>query len=53
MGLVKMKRDLLTHNIILVLSLVFITLNLGCSGKLKDAEEHYDLMMQSKNIRGQ
>ncbi|MEE8191081.1 MAG: tetratricopeptide repeat protein, partial [Candidatus Scalindua sediminis] len=38
-----MKRDLLTRNIILVLSLVFITLNIGCSGKLKDAAEHYDI----------
>ena len=28
---------------ILVLSLVFITLNSGCSDKLRDAEEHYDI----------
>ena len=26
---------------ILVLALVFIALNSGCSGKLRDAEEHY------------
>ena len=45
---------------ILVLPLVLFTLNSGCSGKLRDAEEHYDiapfignregLMMLSKNI---
>ena len=28
---------------ILVLPLVLFTLNSGCSGKLRDAEEHYDI----------
>ncbi len=58
-----MKRNLLTLLGISMLSLVFITMNSGCSDKLRDAEEHYDigtmhweqgsLMMLSKNLKRQ
>gem|GEM_PF-4370671 len=56
-----MNRNLLTILGITILSLLFITMNSGCSDKQGDAEEHYDIgtmhwkqgrmMMPSKNIR--
>ena len=38
-----MKRNLFTLLGISILSLLFITMNSGCSDKLRDAEEHYDI----------
>ena len=38
-----MKRNLFTLLGISMLSLLFITVNSGCSDKLRDAEEHYDI----------
>ena len=38
-----MKINSFTLLSISILSLVLITLYCGCSGKLKDAEEHYDI----------
>jgi len=38
-----MKRNLITLLGISILSLLFITVNSGCSDKQRDAEEHYDI----------
>lgn len=42
MGLEIMKRNSLSLSI-LVICLSFMAMLIGCGGKLKDAEEHYDI----------